>query len=195
MTGGFVVVQSLSCVTHCDLMDGSTPGFPGLHYLREFAQTQVRGVGDAMHPNPNRLILCLPLLLLQSFLASEKRESIKAILVSPCPWRGGALALLGVPSFLSGGGSLTGASVPTGRSLEAREHSGVGDLRKFRGRCAARPRPRAPPPISPCWAPLTQVPRLTPLSPATRSRPSFPRLKDGFDEVKGGPKSPGRKED
>ena len=132
---------------------------------------------------------------LQSFLASEKRESIKAILVSPCPWRGGALALLGVPSFLSGGGSLTGASVPTGRSLEAREHSGVGDLRKFRGGCAARPSPRAPPPISPCWAPLTQVPRLTPLSPATRSRPSFPRLKDGFDEVKGGPKSPGRKED
>ena len=34
-------------------MGGCTPGFPGLHYLREFAQTQVRGVGDAMHPNPN----------------------------------------------------------------------------------------------------------------------------------------------
>ena len=26
-------------------MDGSTPGFPVLHYLPEFAQTQVRSVG------------------------------------------------------------------------------------------------------------------------------------------------------
>ena len=30
-----------SCLTLCDLMDGSTPGFPVFHYLPEFAQTHV----------------------------------------------------------------------------------------------------------------------------------------------------------
>ena len=32
-------------------MDCSTPGFPVLHYLPEFAQTHVRGVGDAIQPS------------------------------------------------------------------------------------------------------------------------------------------------
>ena len=32
---------SKSCPTVCDPMDCSTPGFPVLHYLLEFAQTQV----------------------------------------------------------------------------------------------------------------------------------------------------------
>ena len=31
-------------------MDCSTPGFPVLHYLLEFAQTQVHQVGDAIQP-------------------------------------------------------------------------------------------------------------------------------------------------
>ena len=43
------VVQS--CPTLCDPMDCSTPGFPVLHYLPEFAQTHVRGVGDAIQPS------------------------------------------------------------------------------------------------------------------------------------------------
>ena len=30
-----------SCLTLCDPMDYSTPGFPVFHYLPEFAQTQV----------------------------------------------------------------------------------------------------------------------------------------------------------
>ena len=30
-----------SCVTLCDPMDSSTPGFPFLHYLSEFAQVHV----------------------------------------------------------------------------------------------------------------------------------------------------------
>ena len=29
------------CLTLCDPMNGSTPGFPVLHYLSEFAQTHV----------------------------------------------------------------------------------------------------------------------------------------------------------
>ena len=39
------------CSTLCDPMDCSTPGFPVLHYLPEFAQTPVRCVGDAIQPS------------------------------------------------------------------------------------------------------------------------------------------------
>ena len=41
------------CLTLCDPIDYSTPGFPVLHYLLEFAQTNVHGVSDAIqlfHP-------------------------------------------------------------------------------------------------------------------------------------------------
>ena len=31
-------------------MDYSTPGFPVLHYLLDFAQTYAHWVGDAIHP-------------------------------------------------------------------------------------------------------------------------------------------------
>ena len=37
-----------SCPTLCDPMDCSSPGFPILHHLLEFAQTHVHGVGDAI---------------------------------------------------------------------------------------------------------------------------------------------------
>ena len=52
-------------VTLCDPMDCSMPGFPVLHYLPEFAQTQVHGVGDAIqlsHPlsPPSLPALSLP---------------------------------------------------------------------------------------------------------------------------------------
>ena len=40
------VVQPLSCVRLCDPMDCSTPGFPVLHRLLEFAQTHIHWVGD-----------------------------------------------------------------------------------------------------------------------------------------------------
>ena len=43
-----VVVQLLSCVTLCDPMDCSRPGFPIFHYLPEFAQIHVHWVGDAI---------------------------------------------------------------------------------------------------------------------------------------------------
>ena len=39
------------CLTLCDPMDGSTPGFPVLHYLLEFAQTYVHWVDDAIQPS------------------------------------------------------------------------------------------------------------------------------------------------
>ena len=38
------------CPTLRDPMDCSTPGFPVLHYLPEFAQTHVHPVGDASQP-------------------------------------------------------------------------------------------------------------------------------------------------
>ena len=38
--------------TLCDLMDYSTPGFPVLHYLLEFAQTHVEQVCDTIQPSP-----------------------------------------------------------------------------------------------------------------------------------------------
>ena len=39
------------CPTLCDPMDCSTPGFPILHHLPEFAQTRVHWVGDAIQPS------------------------------------------------------------------------------------------------------------------------------------------------
>ena len=42
---------ALLCLTLCDPMDCSTPGFPVFHYLPEFAQTQVHWVDDAIQPS------------------------------------------------------------------------------------------------------------------------------------------------
>ena len=39
------------CPNLCDPMVCTTPGFPVLHYLPEFAQTQVHSVGDAVQPS------------------------------------------------------------------------------------------------------------------------------------------------
>ena len=43
------------CQTLCNPMDHSTPGFPVLHYLLEFAQTHVHGVSDAILRLPQTL--------------------------------------------------------------------------------------------------------------------------------------------
>ena len=40
-----------SCLTLCNPMDCSTPGFPVLHHLPEFAQTHVHQVSDAIQPS------------------------------------------------------------------------------------------------------------------------------------------------
>ena len=42
---------SQSCLTLCNPMDCSTPGFPVLHYLPELAQTPVHRVSDAIQPS------------------------------------------------------------------------------------------------------------------------------------------------
>ena len=55
-----------SCLTLCDLMDCSTPGFPVHHQLPELAQTHEHRVCDAIQP----CILCHPLLLLPSIFPS-----------------------------------------------------------------------------------------------------------------------------
>ena len=40
-----------SCLTLCDPMDCSTPGFPVHHLLPELAQTHVHGVSEAIQPS------------------------------------------------------------------------------------------------------------------------------------------------
>jgi len=40
-----------SCLTLCDPMDCSTPGFPVHHQLPEFTQTHVHRIGDAIQPS------------------------------------------------------------------------------------------------------------------------------------------------
>ena len=59
---------TLLCLTLCDHMDSSMPGFPVLHNLPELAQTHVHWV---MMPS-NHLILCHPLLLLSLIFSSIK---------------------------------------------------------------------------------------------------------------------------
>ena len=52
-------VESLSCVRLCNPMDCSTPGFPVLHYVLEFAQTHVLWVNDVTQPS-HPLLLPFP---------------------------------------------------------------------------------------------------------------------------------------
>ena len=70
-----------SCLTLCDPMDCSTPGFTVLHYLLEFAQTQVHRVGDAIQP----FCPCCPLLLLPSFFHSIRVFSKELALIIRWP--------------------------------------------------------------------------------------------------------------
>ena len=55
-----------SCLTLCDPMNWSTPGFPVLHYFPEFAHTHVHWVSDAIQPS----YTLSPLLLLPSVFPS-----------------------------------------------------------------------------------------------------------------------------
>ena len=48
---GVISLVSQSCLTLCDPMDCSTPGFPVHHQLPELAQTYVHRVSDAIQPS------------------------------------------------------------------------------------------------------------------------------------------------
>ena len=50
-TNGVTVIVIQSCLTLCDPMGCSTPGFSDLHHLPEFAQTHVHWVSDAIQPS------------------------------------------------------------------------------------------------------------------------------------------------
>ena len=65
------------CPTLCDRMNWSSPGFPVLHYLPEFAQTHVHWLWVMLS---NRLILCCPLLLLPSIFPSIRVFSSESAL-------------------------------------------------------------------------------------------------------------------
>ena len=58
-----------SCPTLCNPIHCSTPGFPVLCYLPEFAQTHVHRVGDAIHPAISSSVVPFSSCL-QSFSAS-----------------------------------------------------------------------------------------------------------------------------
>ena len=47
------------CLTLCDPMQCSVPGFPVLHHLPEFAQAHIHWVGDAIQPS-HALLSCSP---------------------------------------------------------------------------------------------------------------------------------------
>ena len=61
-----ITLFSRSVISDSDPMDCSTPGLPVHHQFPEFTQTHVHQGSDAI----NHLILCRPLLPLQSFPAS-----------------------------------------------------------------------------------------------------------------------------
>ena len=50
-----LIVQSLSCVWLCDPMDCSTPGFPVIRQLLEFAYTHVQWVNNFIQPSHSLL--------------------------------------------------------------------------------------------------------------------------------------------
>ena len=66
-----------SCLTLCDPMDCSMPGFPVHHQLPEFTQTLVHWVGDAIQPSQP---LRSPLLLMPSIFPSVRIFSNKQAL-------------------------------------------------------------------------------------------------------------------
>ena len=69
------------CLTFCNPMDYSTPGFSVLQYIPEFAQTHAHWVGDAIH----HLILWCPLLLLPSIFPSIRVFSNESALCNRWP--------------------------------------------------------------------------------------------------------------
>ena len=70
------------CLTLCDPIDFSTPGFPVHHQLMEFTQIHVHQVGDAIQPSHP---LLSPSLLLPSIFPSIRVFSNESILLIRWP--------------------------------------------------------------------------------------------------------------
>ena len=76
-----------SCLTVRNPVDCSTPGFPVLHYLPEFAQTHVYWVSDATQPSISSSVTLFSFCL-QSFPASIRVFSESALRIRwPKYWR------------------------------------------------------------------------------------------------------------
>ena len=65
-----------SCVILCNPVDCSTPGFPVLHCLPEFSQSQVHWVGDAIQPSHPLLSTSPPALNLPSIRVSSNESAL-----------------------------------------------------------------------------------------------------------------------
>ena len=65
-----------SCLTLCNPMDCSTPGFPVHHHLLKLAQSHVHQVTDAIQPSH----FCCPLFLLPSVFPSIRVFSNESVL-------------------------------------------------------------------------------------------------------------------
>ena len=88
------------CLTLCDPMNCSTPGFPALHYLPELAQTHVHWVSDTIQPSHP---LSPHLLLLPSVFPSIRVISNELALPIRWPkyWRFRTILHLYAPIILS----------------------------------------------------------------------------------------------
>ena len=73
-----------SCLTLCDCMDCSTPGFPVPHCFPEFAQVHVHLIGDAIQPSPSSITLFS--FCLQSFSASVFSKELALPIRWPKYW-------------------------------------------------------------------------------------------------------------
>ena len=92
-TGLQISSVAQSYQTLCNPMDCSTPGFPALHYLPEFAQTHVHWVNGVIQPS---LPLSSPLLLPSIFPSIRVFSNESALCIrwpkywsfsfSICPW-------------------------------------------------------------------------------------------------------------
>ena len=87
-----------SCLTVCDPVDCSTPGFPVHHKLLEPVQTQVHQVGDAIQPSHPLLSPSLPAFSLSQHQGSRSFSS-ESVLHITWPKYGVSASASGLISF------------------------------------------------------------------------------------------------
>ena len=66
-----------SYVCPCSLTNCSTPGFPVLHYILEFAQTHVHWIGDAIQPSHPHCLLLLLLSIFPTIRVFSKESTLR----------------------------------------------------------------------------------------------------------------------